>query len=145
VQRLPDHAAQRLPSAATLRVVAELREGAAGDTETDGGALLLWTGTPPRTHVAHRTLSCGTSRLDRSATVFAIWPHVGAGSIAVTARTPDGLVLPLVVVRQFDPRYQPTYRFRRPIALPGGTAIDVRGAPGDCEVDLATVSDSPER
>jgi len=144
VQSLPGGAGQRLPAAATIRIAADLRDGDA-TAAADGGALWLWVARSPRAPVVHRLLRCGTTRLDRGATAFAIWPHVEAGGVAASARTPTGRILPLIVVRQFDPRYQPMYRFRRPIALPRGTLIDVQGAPAQCEVDLALVSDSPRR
>ena len=42
-----------------------------------------------------------------------------------TARTPDGTVVPLVWIDDWDFHWQGNYTFVQPIPLPGGTRIDM--------------------
>ena len=46
-------------------------------------------------------------------------------SLEVTARKPDGSVVPLLWLRDYRPRWKRTYYFRDPIELPSGTRIEV--------------------
>ena len=49
-------------------------------------------------------------------------------SAQVVAALPDGGIVPLIWVYRFDPRYNRTYRYRKPLDLPPGTAIRVHPA-----------------
>jgi hypothetical protein len=114
------------------RVTAELRVGKSAPGHADAGTLLLRHGAKglePRFH----QLPCTSTRLDRSVQALAIAPRGAAAGdfMEVVARRPDGSVEPLVGILRFQPGYPASFRFRRPIALPRGTAIDVRaGSPG---------------
>lgn len=51
--------------------------------------------------------------------------HLLGREMKVTATYPDGTVKPLIYIDDWDFHWQGTYTFARPIALPGGTRIDV--------------------
>lgn len=44
-------------------------------------------------------------------------------SIRVVAQRPDGAVIPLIWIYQYNPKFEQTYYFRRPVQLPAGTKI----------------------
>lgn len=60
-------------------------------------------------------------------TARAIIPHMHllGRDIKVTATLPDGVVKPLVWIKNWDFNWQETYAFKEPIELPRGTRIDV--------------------
>lgn len=45
-------------------------------------------------------------------------------SARITARLPDGRIQPLVWLYRFNPKWNQTFRFREPIALPAGTVLE---------------------
>ena len=51
--------------------------------------------------------------------------HLLGRSMKVTATTPDGRVVPLVWIDDWDFHWQGGYTFAKPIPLPAGTRIDV--------------------
>ena len=51
--------------------------------------------------------------------------HLLGRSMKVTATYPDGATVPLILIDDWDFHWQGTYAFAAPIALPGGTRIDV--------------------
>ena len=59
------------------------------------------------------------------AEVIAIQPHAHnlARRMRATATRPDGQVLPLIAIDDWDFRWQDVYRYRSPIALPRGSTI----------------------
>lgn len=45
-------------------------------------------------------------------------------SARIVARLPDGRIQPLVWLYRYDPRWQQTFKFREPVALPAGTIVE---------------------
>jgi hypothetical protein len=60
-------------------------------------------------------------------TVLAVGPHMHqlGREMKVTAAGPDGVVKPLVWVRDWDFNWQQTYAFRQPLKLPRGSRLDL--------------------
>ncbi|OFW46981.1 MAG: hypothetical protein A3J29_09445 [Acidobacteria bacterium RIFCSPLOWO2_12_FULL_67_14b] len=58
-------------------------------------------------------------------TASALWPRLGAGakSIEVTAIRPNGVVEPLLWLKNYRPDWPSSYVFREPITLPAGTRL----------------------
>lgn len=65
--------------------------------------------------------------LKTATTASALWPRLGAGakSIEVTAITPDGVVEPLLWLKNYRPDWPSSYVFREPVTLPAGTRLIV--------------------
>lgn len=63
--------------------------------------------------------------LDRDVTALAVSPQrIPEGvSMQATAYLPDGRVEPLIYLREYQAKWQRTYWFREPLALPKGTKI----------------------
>jgi hypothetical protein len=116
--------------------------GNAGDLPAGGLGETSQSDTPHEPAAEHQVLLCGRTTIDRDVRASTIRPHAEAGGVSVTAQTGDGAVQPLIVIPAFDVRYQPTYRFRRPIDLPKGTVIEARGPASGCEIDLGLLSAS---
>jgi len=51
--------------------------------------------------------------------------HLLGREMKVTATYPDGTVVPLIYIDDWDFHWQGTYTFKKPVPLPGGTRIDV--------------------
>jgi hypothetical protein len=51
--------------------------------------------------------------------------HLLGREMKVTATHPDGTVRPLIYIDQWDFHWQGAYSFTTPVALPGGTRIDM--------------------
>jgi len=54
----------------------------------------------------------------------ALRPESNVASARITARLPDGRIVPLVWLYRYDARAQRTFRFRAPILLPAGTVVE---------------------
>jgi len=65
--------------------------------------------------------------LKTAMTASALWPRLGAGakSVEVTAIKPDGVVEPLLWLKNYRPDWPSSYVFREPITLPAGTRVIV--------------------
>jgi hypothetical protein len=130
----PRGVAQRLPAGAM--VTAEVHYTKSPESGMGGGVLTLYPGRAgaiPRM----QTLTCAATRIDHDVQAVAITPSTPAGeSIEIVARRPDSTVEPLSVVLQSQPGYPVTYRFRRPVALPRGTILDVWSSSPDCSAAL---------
>ena len=65
--------------------------------------------------------------LKTATTTSALWPRLGAGakSVEVTAIKPDGVVEPLLWLKNYRPDWPSSYVFREPITLPAGTRLIV--------------------
>lgn len=63
--------------------------------------------------------------LDRAMTFAAIKAKTLAegSSVRVVAQRPDGAVIPLIWIYQYNPKFDETYYFRLPVKLPAGTKI----------------------
>lgn len=61
------------------------------------------------------------------ATVWGVTPHMHllGREMKVTATTPDGKLIPLLWIKDWDFRWQDQYKYAEPIHLPKGTRIDV--------------------
>jgi hypothetical protein len=126
------------------RVTAQARYGKSAPDDAEAGTLLLHRGArglQPRFH----QLPCTSTRLDRAVHALAIAPAAGeAGDfMEIVARRPDGSVEPLVGIPRFQPAYPASFRFRRPIALPRGTTIDVRASSPGCSAALEVIGARP--
>lgn len=79
---------------------------------------------PPKP-VARRVPLSGTLTIEESVMALGIDPESVAegGSLQATAYRPDGSVEPLIWLRGYRPKWQRSYWFREPIALPKGTRI----------------------
>jgi len=137
----PTGVSQRLPAGGM--VTAEVRYTKAPEAGMGGGVLTLYpgrAGAVPRM----RTLACAATRIDRDVQAVAITPSAPAGeSIEILARRPDTTVQPLSVVLRSQPAYPVTYRFRRPVALPRGTILDVWSSSADCGAALELTDRTP--
>ncbi|MBW3624644.1 MAG: redoxin domain-containing protein [Armatimonadetes bacterium] len=71
----------------------------------------------------HRVEARGNAPLDVHA--FAVMPHMHTlgRRMKVTATKPDGTAVPLVYVPKWDFRWQNTYTYKEPVALPRGTKV----------------------
>jgi Flp pilus assembly protein TadD len=60
--------------------------------------------------------------------VMSVYPHAHrlAREMRGTATRPDGTVIPLLWIRQWDTRWQDQYRYRVPVELPRGTRLSMR-------------------
>jgi hypothetical protein len=60
-------------------------------------------------------------------TLIGITPHMHnvGREMKVTATLPDGKVIPLIWVQDWDWNWQGTYQFRQPVKLPKGTRVDM--------------------
>jgi Flp pilus assembly protein TadD len=60
--------------------------------------------------------------------VVSVYPHAHylAREMSGTATLPDGTVTPLILIKQWDVRWQDQYRYREPLALPKGTTLRMR-------------------
>lgn len=67
----------------------------------------------------------GTKTLPRAMTFAAIRAKTlpPKGSVRVVAQRPDGAIIPLIWIYQFNPKFEQTYYFRQPLQLPAGTRI----------------------
>ncbi len=66
--------------------------------------------------------------LPADVTAVSVYPHAHylAREMSGTATLPDGTVTPLLLIKQWDIRWQDQYRFREPLALPKGTTLRMR-------------------
>lgn len=62
-----------------------------------------------------------------AAAAAALWPSLGAGatSVEVTAIRPDGVVEPLLWLKDYRADWPSSYVFKEPVALPAGTRLVV--------------------
>ena len=81
----------------------------------------------------------GDGELMKPLTVDGVLPRrVPRGtSMQIVAARPDGGVVPMVWLYQYDDRYRHPFLFRKPIALPAGSVI--RGLPPGAEIELIPV------
>lgn len=68
-----------------------------------------------------------TATIPFDLTVLSVTPHMHdlGKSMRVTATLPDGTVVPIVSVINWDFNWQPSYRFKKPLVLPRGTRVDL--------------------
>jgi hypothetical protein len=139
----PAGVAQRLPARSTL--TADVRYTKNAGDGMGGGTFTIFPGHAGSA-LQRRTLECGATDIAQDSQAVAILPSAAAGeSVEVTARRPDGTFEPLSIVLQSQPSYPITYRFRKPVALPRGTVVDVRSSADDCRATLDFTARTPGR
>jgi hypothetical protein len=86
-------------------------------------------------------------RFRRPVTVHAVFPHMHllGKEYAMTARTPDGAVSPLVRVSRYDFNWQRTYYFEKPVGLPAGTVVDMKAVFDNSAANPNNPSTPPQR
>jgi hypothetical protein len=135
---LPEGVAHRLPARA--QIVVEI--GYSGTTEavidkselglyfdTSSGPVvdtmsLRSADTPlPAGGAAHRVRA--ETKIATPMSVVALWPTPtdGARSIEVATTTPDGVVSPLLWIKEFRPDWRSPYVLSSPVSLPAGTRL----------------------
>jgi hypothetical protein len=137
---LPEGVGYKLPAKARLRL--EIGYRAAEETATDKSELgLYFADGPPRQDTSAIVLSApaptsvkgGTSahkvrveaKVANAVRGIAIWPELGKGarSLEVTAIAPDGVVEPLLWVRDIPADWPSPYVFRTPEPFARGTRL----------------------
>jgi peroxiredoxin len=75
---------------------------------------------------AHHELTQSVT-LPFASTAIAITPHMHllGREMKVTATLPDGKVVPMIFIKDWDYRWQDTYVYKEPITLPKGTKLDL--------------------
>jgi hypothetical protein len=141
VSSMPDGVAIQLPAAGKVAIEIGYR----GTTEEARGAgeLGLYfaegkpaqVATPLEISAAPVTVAVGKTRerirteytLKSATAAAALWPNVGAGatSVEVTAIRPDGVVEPLLWLKDYRPDWPSSYVFKEPVTLPAGTRLAV--------------------
>jgi hypothetical protein len=116
-----------------LEIIAAWAEG--GAPEGDPALLppvpdFTKTSVPAIAALGPEILVNGRLELKRAIQLVALRPaQVPVGtSLQVIARRPDRSVEPLLWLYNYQPRFQRSYVYREPIALPSGTAVEVSPA-----------------
>ena len=80
-------------------------------------------------------------------TLFGVTPHMHliGKQMKVTATKPDGTVIPLINVKDWDFRWQDQYRFVDPIQLPRGTVVNMEAVYDNSENNTDNPSSPPKR
>jgi hypothetical protein len=139
ITRLPVGVAQRLPAGSRISLRISYRKSRAPISDRSGVAFSLTT--KPRRTLRHQQLPCGSLRLPQGIEALAIRPAASRSgvSVEVLARRPDGAVDALCLVRDYQLRYDVTYRFRHPVPLPAGTEVALHSTEPGCGADLEYV------
>ena len=138
---LPEGIGRRLP--AKCHVVIQVHYHKSGREEVDRSKLGIYLHNAPvkqelaEEAIASRLLfipagaerhrATGGTTLREDSTILAILPHMHllGKEIKVTATLPNGEVLPLVWVDDWEFNWQETYVYAKPMALPRGTRVDL--------------------
>jgi len=136
----PHGIALRLPAGSRLALELHYRKSATAQTDRSGVALRF--GARPARELRHRSLTCGSTAIERAVDVLAVTPRAAeaGANLEIVARHADGRIEPLSVIPRYEPAYPITYRFRKNVRLPQGTKIDVRSSSPDCSADLEYVA-----
>jgi hypothetical protein len=135
---LPPGLAHRLPAKA--RLIVEIDYSGTEETVTDKSELGLYVDasarqstdvvlltapelTLPSATAAHRVRT--ETRLAQAVSVVALWPNPtpNARSIEISAATPDGMMTPLLWVKDYRPDWRSPYYLSHPVPLPRGTRL----------------------
>jgi hypothetical protein len=140
--RMPDGAGMLLPAGARVVVQMHYNNGSA-ESRTDRTRIGLHFARAPIDKRVHSipvldqtfTIPAGARRhevramrwISQDAHLIAISPHMHllGREMTVTATYPDGTVKPLISIDDWDFHWQGTYDYAQPVALPGGTRIDM--------------------
>jgi hypothetical protein len=141
VSRLPNGAAIRLPANASVAArILYHKNGQAGSDRSSVG--LYFTKDPPGKLVRSVTINAPATvipanaesprvkasyAINESTEAVAIRPLLFpfAKSIEVSAHRPDGSVEVLIWAKDYRFDWQPTYFFKKPVALPAGARVEV--------------------
>jgi tetratricopeptide (TPR) repeat protein len=79
--------------------------------------------------------------------VQAVQPHAHylAREVRGTARLPDGTIRPLIVIKDWDFRWQQVYRYVKPVSLPKGTTLAMEFVYDNSAANLRNPSRPPKR
>lgn len=96
---------------------------------------------------ANRHREQATFTLPVATTLLDVAPHMHllGTEIKAKATQPDGKVVPLVWIKEWDFNWQGQYSFRKPIRLPAGTRIDVEGWYDNSKQNRLNPSTPPRR
>lgn len=94
----------------------------------EGNPALLPKSAPQSAQSQHPTQDALTvltrKVLDKPLQAVGIRPEQNISSARVIAHLPDGKIEPLVWLYQYDPKWNRTFLFRKPLDLPQGTVIE---------------------
>ena len=81
------------------------------------------------------------------ATIIGVMPHMHlvGKEMVVTASQPDGQIIPLIHIDDWDFRWQDQYRFARPLTLPAGTVLQMTARYDNSESNPNNPSTPPQR
>jgi len=144
VTHFPSGVGKRLTAGSRIQVELHYRKSTAAVMAAS--ALDLYLGPPARSALHHQLLHCGSNNVTQRIAALAVTPFAAAAgeSVEVIARGSDGSVKPLVVIPQFAPANQLTYRLRTSVQLPRRSAIEVRSSASSCGAALEFI-DQPAR
>ena len=136
---LPEDIGARLPPDSAILLTVKYRR--ATRQTLDQTSLRLLLADAPRRELRTMQLPCGTSRIPRDVEAVAVRASsdMAGESLMVEARRPDRSIEPIAWFRNFPRAHDRTYRLRRSIALPEGTAMTVAASDAHCGVDLEYV------
>jgi peroxiredoxin len=143
-RRLPDGVGKPLPRGSDL--VFQVHYHPDGREHVDRSSVAIYLAKKPVTQVV-AMIPLGTRDIDIpageanyvreasvtlpcDATITGITPHMHllGREMKVTATRPDGAVVPMIWIRDWDFRWQDQYAYAEPILLPKDTRIDLRAA-----------------
>jgi hypothetical protein len=134
----PDGVAQALPPGSRVLVKPHYAEnnGESPAPRTPGKLALYFADKPPARAVRHMDLACGANTVPAGLEALALYPE---NSMEVEALLPNGAMDVLGLFRPDFPSYHPTYFYRRPVAIPGGTHINAHAVTqnGGCKAVLS--------
>ena len=138
---LPGDVAQQLPAGA--RIAVEIGYRGIEEAVTDKSEIGLYfdddgTGVSAdamQLRAADTPLAAGATgqrvrvdtRLAAPTTVFGLWPTPsdGARSIEISATSPEGVVTPLLWIKDYRPEWRSPYILSRPVSLTRGTRVSM--------------------
>lgn len=140
VTMFPDDVGARLPQDSTILLTVKYRR--ATNQALDEASVRLLLADGPRRELKTLSLPCGTSRIPRDVEAMGVRAasDTAGESLTVEARRPDRSIEAIAWFRNFPRAHDRTYRFRRAIALPEGTALTVAATDAHCGVDLEYVT-----
>jgi hypothetical protein len=134
---LPEGLAYRLPAKAKL--VVEIGYSGTDEAVSDRSELGLYiekgssrfvegmtlTSPPPTGAPSSSTRVRSVTTVKTPASLVALWPNPSdnARSVEVTATTPDGVITPLLWIKDYRPEWRSSYFLAKPVTLASGTRL----------------------